>query len=154
VPGTNAGAGALEPSAARIASRSVAICSPTRIPCSFAGPHWPRLVPPHARAGRQPLRTRERRHRRSSRWSVTARVQIATCTATATTLLAWAEAADRFAQAVGDELARRLDGEMDSTELFARVATAGGSHLRELAALPRAAANNFDARMRRASIDI
>jgi hypothetical protein len=76
-----------------------------------------------------------------------ARMQIAAGTATARTLLAWAQAADHYAQVVGDELLRRVDGETDSTELLVRVNAATGTHLCELSALPRTAADHFDARL-------
>jgi hypothetical protein len=65
----------------------------------------------------------------------------------------WARAVDRLAQAVGDELLRRVDGEIDSGELVVRVSRATSSHLRELSGLPRAATDHFEARMARSSID-
>ena len=82
-----------------------------------------------------------------------AHIQIAAGTAAAKTLTEWAQTADRFAQMVGDELLRRVNGESDSAELVARVATASSTHLRELTALPRAAADNFDTRLARVWID-
>jgi hypothetical protein len=56
-------------------------------------------------------------------------------------------------QAVSDEVLRRVEGESDSGELIVRVAGATNVHLRELAALPSAAADHFDARLSRAPID-
>ena len=82
-----------------------------------------------------------------------ARMQIAGLSATVTAIAGWARAADRFVHAVGDELVRRIDGETDSRELIVGVASATTAHLRDLAALPSAAANHFDARLSRASID-
>jgi hypothetical protein len=82
-----------------------------------------------------------------------AHLQIAACTAAANTLARWAKSTDRLAKAVADELLRRLDGETDSAEIVARVSAASGTHLRELSALPRAAANQFDKRLARVSID-
>jgi hypothetical protein len=82
-----------------------------------------------------------------------ARIQIAACTAAAATLTEWAQTADRFAQALGDELLRRVDGETDSAQLVARVTSASSSHLRELSALPHAAADHFDTRLARVPID-
>jgi hypothetical protein len=82
-----------------------------------------------------------------------ARIQIAAGTAAAKTVADWAQATDRFAQTVGDELIRRVDGESDSPELAARLTAATSSHLRELAALPRTASDHFDARLGRAPID-
>ena len=81
------------------------------------------------------------------------RIQIAALAATGKAVAGWAHAADRFAQAVGDELLRRVDGETDSGELIVRVASAANVHLRELAALPSAAADHFDTRLSRPSID-
>jgi hypothetical protein len=83
-----------------------------------------------------------------------ARLQIAACTTAAATLMAWAETADRLAQDIGDELLRRVNGETDSAELVARIGAAGGAHLRGLTALRRAAANHFDARLERTSLDL
>ena len=82
-----------------------------------------------------------------------ARIQIAALTATGSVIAGWAHAADRLVQAVGDELLRRLDGETDSGELVVRVASATNVHLRDLAALPSAAADHFDTRLSRGSID-
>ncbi len=82
-----------------------------------------------------------------------AHLQIAACTAAANTLARWAQSTDRFAQAVADELLRRVDGETDSAEMVARVTAASGTHLRELSGLPRAAADHFDMRLARVSID-
>ena len=82
-----------------------------------------------------------------------ARMQIAGFAAVATSLAGWAQAADRFAQFVGDELLRRVNGETDSAELLAQLSRATSSHLRELSALPRAATDNFDARLARVSTD-
>jgi hypothetical protein len=79
------------------------------------------------------------------------RVQIAAFTAAGKAITGWAHAADRFAQAVGDELLRRADGETDSRELIVGVASATTVHLRELAALPSAAASHFDTRLSRTS---
>jgi hypothetical protein len=82
-----------------------------------------------------------------------ARIQIAACTTAAKTFTQWAQSADRLAQAVGDELLRRVNGETDSAELAARLTAASSTHLRELSALPRAAADHFDTRLARVPID-
>jgi len=82
-----------------------------------------------------------------------AHIQVAACTTAVNTLVEWARATDRFAEAVADELLRRVDGETDSAEMVARVTAAGDVHLHELSALPRAAANHFDTRLARASIN-
>jgi hypothetical protein len=80
-------------------------------------------------------------------------MQIAGCSAAAMSFAAWAQAVDRFAQAVGDELLRRVEGETDSAELVACLSRATSSHLRELSALPRTATDHFDARVARVSDD-
>jgi hypothetical protein len=80
-----------------------------------------------------------------------ARIQIAACATVATTVAQWVQTTDRFAQAVADELLRRVDGENDDTALVARVTEAGGKHIRELTALPRAAADQFDMHLARVS---
>lgn len=82
-----------------------------------------------------------------------ARIEIAACTAAARVVACWAQAADRYAQTVGEELFRRVDGDSDSPELAARLTAATSSHLRELATLPRTATDHFDARLARASSD-
>lgn len=82
-----------------------------------------------------------------------ARIQLAALAAAGKVLAGWAQAADRLAHAVGDELLRRVDGETDSRELIVGVASATAVHLHELAALPSAAANRFDTRFSRAPIN-
>jgi hypothetical protein len=81
------------------------------------------------------------------------RIQIAALTAAGKAITGWAHAADRFAQAVGEELLRRVDGETNSRELIVHVASATNVHLRELTALPSAAADHFETRLSRASTD-
>lgn len=76
-----------------------------------------------------------------------ARMQIAGGAAAVTSFAGWALAVDRFAQAVGDELLRRVEGETDSAELVVRLSSATSSHLHELSALPRTAADHFQARL-------
>jgi hypothetical protein len=80
-------------------------------------------------------------------------IQIAALGAAGKAIAGWAHAADRFASAVGDELLRRVDGETDSRELIVGVATATNVHLRELTALPSTAANHFETRLARESLD-
>jgi hypothetical protein len=82
-----------------------------------------------------------------------ARIQIAAIAATGKAIAGWAHAADRLAQAVGDELLRRVDGETDSGELIVRVASATNVHLRELTTLPSAAADHFNTRLSRVSTE-
>jgi hypothetical protein len=83
----------------------------------------------------------------------TARIQLATLTTAGALVAGWAQAADRFAQTVSDELLRRVAGETDSRELIVRVAAATNTHLHELAVLPSAAADHFDTRLSRAPIN-
>jgi hypothetical protein len=82
-----------------------------------------------------------------------ARIQIAAVGAAGKAIAEWVHAADGLAEAIGDELLRRVEGETDSGELIACVASATSVHLRELTALPGAFANHFDARLSRMSID-
>jgi hypothetical protein len=82
-----------------------------------------------------------------------ARIEIAACTAAARMLSGWAQAADRYAQTVGKELLRRVDGESDLPELVASLTAATSSHLQELATLPRMATDHFDARLARVPSD-
>jgi len=81
------------------------------------------------------------------------RIQIAAVSATTKAVAGWAHAAHQLVQAVGDEVLRRVEGETNSRELVVRVAGATNVHLRELAALPSAAADHFDARLSRVPID-
>ena len=81
------------------------------------------------------------------------RIQIAALGATGKAIAEWAHAANRLAQAIGDELLRRVDGETDSRELIVGVASATNAHLRELTALPSAAASHFETRLARESLD-
>jgi hypothetical protein len=83
----------------------------------------------------------------------TARIQIAAIAAAGKAIAGWAYAAERLAQAVGDELLRRVDGETDSGELIVRVASATNVHLRELTTLPSAAADHFNTRLSRVPTD-
>jgi hypothetical protein len=78
------------------------------------------------------------------------RIQLAALSAVENALAGWAQAADRLAHAVGDELLRRVDAETNSRQLFVSVAAATGAHLHDVAALPRAAVNHLDARVARA----
>lgn len=80
-------------------------------------------------------------------------MQIAACSAAAKSVAAWALAADRLTQSVADELVRRVDGETDSAEVAAHLTKAITAHLHELSLVPRAAADNFDARFVRVPID-
>jgi hypothetical protein len=78
-----------------------------------------------------------------------ARIQIATLGAGGKAIAGWANAADKLAQAFGDALLRRVNGETDSRELIVHVATATNVHLHELAALPSMATDHFNTRLAR-----
>jgi hypothetical protein len=73
-----------------------------------------------------------------------ARIQLATLTAWSKFLVGWAQAADRYAQAISDELLGRIRGETASGELLGRLASATSQHLREVTTLPNAAVNHFN----------
>jgi hypothetical protein len=80
-----------------------------------------------------------------------AHIQIAALAAGSNAVVGWARAADRLGQASGDALLDLVDGRTGSGELFVSVASAANTHLRELTALPGAAADHFDARLSRVS---
>src|SRR5262249_882362 len=73
-----------------------------------------------------------------------ARIQLASLTAASKFLSDWAQAADRYAQAISDELLGRIRGETESGELLRRLAPASSQHLRELTTLPNHAVNHFN----------
>jgi hypothetical protein len=72
------------------------------------------------------------------------RIQLASLTAASKFVAGWAQAADRYAQAISDELLGRVQGETASKELLARLAAASSQHLREVTALPNDAVNHFN----------
>jgi hypothetical protein len=82
----------------------------------------------------------------------TARIQIAAATATAKVLVGWAHSADQYAQTVGDELLRRVEGQTDSSELIVGVASATTTHLRDVTALPSAAVDHFNSRLSQGAV--
>ena len=73
-----------------------------------------------------------------------ARIQLASITTASTFFVGWAESADRYAQAISDELLVRLYGETGSSDLVGRLATLSNQHLRDLTALPNAAVSHFN----------
>jgi hypothetical protein len=81
----------------------------------------------------------------------TARIQVAALGAAGNAVAGWASSAEKFAQSVGDELLRLVDGECDSRELIVHVASATNVHLRELTTLPSAATDHFNTRLARVS---
>jgi hypothetical protein len=75
------------------------------------------------------------------------RVQLATLTSVSKFVVGWTQAADRYTQALSDELLRRAHGEMASQELLGRLATASSRHLREVSALPTEVVSHFNAEL-------
>jgi hypothetical protein len=72
------------------------------------------------------------------------RVQLATLTSVSKFVVGWTQAADRYAQALSDELLSRAYGETASHELLGRVATVSSTHLREVTALPTEVVSHFN----------
>jgi hypothetical protein len=75
------------------------------------------------------------------------RVQLATVTSISKFVVGWAESADRYAQAVSNELLNRAHGETESHELVGRLATVSSAHLREVAALPTEVVSHFNSEL-------
>lgn len=77
------------------------------------------------------------------------RVQLATVTSISKFMVGWAQSADRYAQAVSDELLSRADGQTESHELVGRLATVSSTHLREVTALPTEVVGHFNSELAR-----
>ena len=75
------------------------------------------------------------------------RVQLATLTSLSKFVVGWAQAADRYAQAISDELLGRAPGETASREIVGRLATVSSRHLRDLTDLPTYAVNHFNSEL-------
>jgi hypothetical protein len=75
------------------------------------------------------------------------RIQLATLTSLSKFFVGWAQAADRYAQAVSDELLSRAHGETASRELLGRLATVSSRHLREVTALPADVVSHFNSEL-------
>jgi hypothetical protein len=75
------------------------------------------------------------------------RIQLATLTSLSKFFVGWAQAADRYAQAVSDELLSRAHGETASQELLGRLATVSSRHLREVTALPTEVVSHFNSEL-------
>jgi hypothetical protein len=73
-----------------------------------------------------------------------ARIQLASLTAASRFLAGWAQATDRYAQAISDELLGRVQGGTTSGELVGRLAAVSSQHLREVTALPGDAVDHFN----------
>jgi hypothetical protein len=77
------------------------------------------------------------------------RVQLATVTSISKFVVGWAQSADRYTQAVSDELLSRADGQTESHELVGRLATVSSAHLREVTALPTEVVGHFNSELAR-----
>ena len=75
------------------------------------------------------------------------RVQLATLTSVSKFFVGWTQAADRYAQAVSDELLNRVQGETAPHELVGRLATVSSRHLREVTALPTDVVSHFNGQL-------
>jgi len=76
-------------------------------------------------------------------------VQLATLTSLSRFVAGWAQAADRYVQAISDELLASRPGETESRELLGRLAVVSSRHLRELTDLPTDAVNHFNSELAR-----
>jgi hypothetical protein len=77
------------------------------------------------------------------------RVQLATVTSASKLVVGWAQSADRYAQAISDELLARTTGETAPGELLGRLAVVSSRHLRELTGLPTDAVDHFNSELAR-----
>ena len=109
-----------------------------------------------ARRSSEPVKSRGRSETEPTRRSEVrelavhiARVQLASITAASGFLAGWVRSADRYAQAVSDELLDRMHGETAPGELIGRLATASSAHLREVTALPALAVTHFETELTR-----
>jgi hypothetical protein len=75
------------------------------------------------------------------------RVQLATLTSVSKFVVGWAQSADRYAQAVSDELLGRARGETAAHELIGHLAMVSSRHLRELTGLPTDAVSHFNSEL-------
>ena len=73
-----------------------------------------------------------------------ARIQLASITSLSRFVAGWVQSADRYAQAISDELLGRVHGETASSELVGRLAAASSLHLREVTELPTLAVRHFN----------
>ncbi len=75
------------------------------------------------------------------------RVQLATLTAISKFFVGWTQSADRYAQAVSDELLSRAHGETAPHELLGRLATVSSRHLHEVTTLPSDVVSHFNSEL-------
>jgi hypothetical protein len=74
-------------------------------------------------------------------------IQLATLTSVSKFFVGWTQSADRYAQAVSDELLSRAHGETAPHELLGRLATVSSRHLREVTALPTDVVSHFNSEL-------
>jgi hypothetical protein len=79
------------------------------------------------------------------------RVQLATLTSVSKFFVGWTQSADRYAQAVSDELLSRAHGETAPHELLGRLATVSSRHLREVTSLPTEVVSHFNTELTKQS---
>jgi len=72
-----------------------------------------------------------------------ARTELAAMSAAAKFLAGWAESADKYTQAMSDELARISEGSTTSNEIIGRVTDLTREYLRNLTELPTVAVRHF-----------
>jgi hypothetical protein len=73
-----------------------------------------------------------------------ARIQLASVAAASKFFAGWAQSADRYVQAISNELLGRLHGETASSELVGRLATVSNEHIHDVTALPKVAVSHFN----------
>ena len=74
-------------------------------------------------------------------------IQLATLTSLSKFVVGWAQSADRYAEAISDELLGRAPGETAPRELFGRLATVSSTHLREITGLPTDVVGHFNSEL-------
>jgi hypothetical protein len=75
------------------------------------------------------------------------RVQLATLTSVSKFFVGWTQSADRYAQAVSDELLSRAHGKTAQHKLLGRLAAVSSRHLREVTALPTDVVSHFNSEL-------
>jgi hypothetical protein len=75
------------------------------------------------------------------------RIQLATLTSLSKFIVGWSQSADRYGQAISDELLGRAQGETEPRELLGRLATVSSTHLREVTALPTDVVRHFNSEL-------
>jgi hypothetical protein len=78
-------------------------------------------------------------------------IQLATLTSVTKFVVGWTKSADRYAQAVSDELLSRAHGETASHELLGRLASVSSRHLREVTELPKDVVRHFNSELTKQS---